>query len=192
VRDSEPAVHRGYFDQLRPILAAALVDLDIDDREIALSLITRELDEVEPPRNEAQHRGVNRAITERDTYYAFQVDDIKLLKEASLLTASMTGLVLLSKAPVGVVGALVVLLYRYRRRRIRLSGEEGIVLLTLKRAPSGGLTVDDLACSLPLTTELDNKQLMAILGRLQDIEREDGTKAKLADQTEQRWRAVDV
>jgi hypothetical protein len=192
VRDSDSSLQFGYFEQLRPILADALADLAPDDREIALSLITKELDEVAAPHEQAKHRGVHQAITERDTYYAFQVDDIKLLKDASLLTASVTGLVLLSKAPVGIIGTLVVLLYRYRRRRIRLSGEEGIVLLTLKRGPRGGSTIEDLVRSLPLTTELDTERLTAILGRLQDVEREDGTKTKLADHTEQRWRAVDV
>ncbi len=187
-----PSIHQGSFEQLRPFLLEPLQPLNPTDQEIALTLIRGELDQVEAPTTEASHRGINRSLTEHDIHYVYQSDDIKLLKEASLVTVGLVGLLMLSKGPVGLIGALVVLLWRYRRRRIELTGDEAIVLLTLKRAPDEGWRAEELSQNLPLKTEMDTDQVTSILERLHEVKRKDGTRTKLVDHDDLRWWAVDV
>jgi len=134
-------------------------------------------------------RLVEKSLTEKETYYAIRDDDLKLLDESAAVAA---GLWAIFNNPVTIIGKLAVLLYRYRRKRVKLTNEQGIVLLTLKQAPAQGWNAEDVAKSLPLKSPMPPAAVLTILQDLKRVRRADGVEISFVAEVKDSWLAVDV
>ena len=179
----------GTLARLRPYLEEALAALPAEELEAVIAELPHELETTTPPEPAVPQRWLERARGEADTWYAIHNDDLKLLGEASTVAVAVLGAV---QSPAGVVAGLVVLLYRYRRKRIRLDGEQGIVLRALKQAPPGGWGVEELALHLPPGLEMGHAAIGARLETLKALTRADGSPTALVAERDGRWWAVDV
>src|SRR5215813_13032168 len=162
----------GTLAELRPLLRRALEDLELDIQDIVIPQLLSELEKVNAPEQKPDYRVIEKGLFE-DAYYAIHNDDLNLLKEATTVAAACYALL---PNPVSVIGGLVVLLFRYRRKRAELTGHQGIVLQTLKGAPSSGWTIVDLQQRLPLKHQLSVSEIESILTSLQSVIKTDGTK----------------
>jgi hypothetical protein len=136
-------------------------------------------------------RVVDKSLTEKNTYYAIHNDDFKLLDDSIEVAI---GLFDLASLPLILLGKLVALLFRYRKKRAKLTGEQGVVLLALKKAPASGWTTDELGEKLKLDYKLALAvgKLEEILRSLKDVRLSDGTATDFAHDFRGRWSAVDV
>ncbi|WP_271254924.1 hypothetical protein [Pseudanabaena sp. Chao 1811] len=182
-------IYRGTFQELKPKLLDSFSDeLHEDDRYDALTLIRSELDVTEPIQEEAEYRSINRDLLSSD-YYAIHNDDLKFLKECSVVAAAIyAGM----PNPVGIAGGLTAFLFRYRKKRVKLTMQEGVVLKTLAKAPSIGWTIDELIENKPLLRLVPMPDVAAILENLKSVTKGDNTTTALVAQNGNRWRAIDV
>jgi hypothetical protein len=180
------------IEQLRVELreSAASAGFPPEAREIAVEQAILEFDRAQPPVRSTDVRAVNRSLNERGVYYAIHSSDLALFSESlSMASAAVKALV----APWPLVGKLATLLFKYRKKRVRLTRNMGLVLLALKEAESTGLTVQELAGVVPLAEPLTEAAVLDVLASLQKCKFTDGTDAKtFVSEENGRWRAVDV
>jgi hypothetical protein len=131
---------------------------------------------------------VNVDLFDSKTYYAIHDDDLKLLTEAAPVAAAVYAAF---PNPASVIAGLVVFLFRYRRKRVRLDRDQAITLLALKESGKKGLTITELLPHLPL--ELRKEAIVKpVLQSLIAARRDDGTLAKLVEQDSDRYFGLDV
>jgi hypothetical protein len=136
------------------------------------------------------YRYVNKSWNESETYYAIHNEDLKLIDESAAIAA---GLWALTSNPIAVIGKLLALLYRYRRKRARLTVEQGLVLLSLKQAPPQGWSEREILQALRGQCNFRPEELHTILGSLKNVVRADGTTSDfVTEQPQGYWRAIDV
>jgi hypothetical protein len=139
--------------------------------------------------SDPEHRNVNRALNETDIYYAIHNSDLNLLKEAASVAAACYALL---QNPVAIIGGLVVLLFQYRRKRVRLTGEQGVVLKTLKAAVPPGWSIEQVSSLLPFNRELSALEVRFVLESLKSVTRMDGSETSLVREKDDLWLALDV
>jgi len=188
-RDDQPAAARGTLAELRPKLREVLADLEPSNQDDVITLLRDELEVVERPVKSADIRPLERGLGEADAYYAIKFEDLDLLKEAGAVAAALAlGL----QNPVGLVAGLVVFLFRYRKKRFKLDGAQGLVLKTLRRAPTDGWTVDELAAHLPSGLDVKGDRLAEMLAGFKTARRADGKQDALVAEKDARWWVVDL
>ncbi|KAF0245526.1 MAG: hypothetical protein FD167_3538 [bacterium] len=184
-------VYRGTITELRPKLRESLSGLSFPEQDEAISLLTPLLDISSKPIKEGDVRIVDKSVTQPNTYYAIHNSDIEILKESVAIASGIT----LVGIPFGVIGALAVLLFQYRRKRFKLNEKQSIVLKTLKKAPNPpnpGWSVKVLATNLPINPWLEESEIESILTGLKSVIREDGKEDSLVAEKDGLWRAIDV
>jgi hypothetical protein len=137
------------------------------------------------------YRGISRDLLRRDRFYAIQGDDLHLdlLKEAVTLSAALYAAL---QNPVAVLGGLVVVLYKYRRKQIPITLDQALVLTALRRAPDAGWTTGRLWHELPANSHLDQAKLLEILSGLEEVRAANGKVTALTTEKNGRWWVVDV
>jgi hypothetical protein len=173
------------YEQVDSILHKALPQVSQDSRGACTAELVREYEKLLPERD----RYVNKSLNERDTYYAIHNDDLKLIDESAAIAA---GLWALMSNPIAVIGKLLVLLYRYRRKRAKLTGEQALVLLSLKNAPAMGWTTYDLQQDLRSQRDLPLDKVWAILQSLKNVPLDNGQLSDFVAEHQNRWRVIDV
>jgi hypothetical protein len=93
--------------------------------------------------------------------------------------------------PAAVVG-LLVFLFRYRRKRVKLTCNQGLVLQALKQAGLTGVTSADVVKRLPAGCKLTQPTVDAILQELRTLRQEDGLPANLVSEEDGVWRALAI
>jgi hypothetical protein len=181
--------YTGSISQLRPLLREAMEHLPLEAQDAVISLLPSCLEQSEGPEDNSEHRHVNISLNEANVYYAIHNSDLNLLKEATSVAAACYALL---QNPVAVVGGLVVLLFQYRRKRVKLTGEQGITLKTLRRASPPGWTAEQLLTYLPLNRELSVSDVRLILESLKAVMKTDGSETSLVREKDGYWLAVDV
>lgn len=187
--------YKGTITELRPKLRKHLSVLSYQEQDEVISLLKPLLEKAEPPLIEGEVRHVDRGLNE---YYAIRKSDIDLLEKAVVVLTPLLGTI--SAIPpavvptsVGVIAALVVLLFQYKRKRIELDEKQAIVLKALKKAPKQGWPVKVLANNLPINPWLEENEILSVLTSLKSVIREgDGIKLALVAEEENLWRAIDV
>lgn len=162
----------------------ALDALSFDSRKDVLEWLPEALTSVPARAPVADVRQLARDITNPENWYAVHDSEIDLLKESvAVVLAALGG------KGLGAIGSLVVLLFKYRKRRIRLQADQGIVLRELKRVGELGSSVESLAARLP---DMPLAVLEGTLQQLTSINRTDGTSTALAACKGGHWVALDV
>src|SRR3982750_4605904 len=87
---------------------------------------------------EDPYRVIDPSLTEPGVVYPIHNSELKLMDESTAIAGALWTL---TNNPIAVLGKLVALLYRLRRKRARLEGEDALALLALKDAPRRGWTV---------------------------------------------------
>jgi hypothetical protein len=139
----------------------------------------------------AQARVIDPSLNETGTIYAIHNADLKLMDESTAIAGALWTL---TNSPLAVLGKLVALLYRLRRKRGRLEGETALALLVLKEAPNGGWTVAEVRDHLgsAFGVLLPEDRVLGMLNGLKDFRLSDNTLTDFADEHQGRWFAVDV
>jgi hypothetical protein len=181
-------LYRGTLEELRPRLLPSLGALREDDRRDALALIRPELEPIEPTQEEAEFRSIQKDLLSQN-YYAIHDDDLKSLEHCVAVAAAMYAHI---PEPISLVGGLAVFLYHYRRKRAKLTMEQGVVLKTLTYAPSGGWTIAKLLQNEPLSRLEPVPDVAAILSSLKSVVKNDGTTTAFAAQDGENWRIIDA
>lgn len=177
----------GSFDMLQPLFATALAALDPSSREDALQLLRAELTPANAPSTDADTRSLSRALFS-DRWYAIHDSELQLLQGAG--GAAAAAILALGK-PITAAGALVILLYKYRRHRVELTGEQGLVLRELRRAGPHGLRFEQLRYKADVA-HLGGPEIEAILKTLLSVPKTNGQITNLVTLHNDIWRAADV
>lgn len=135
----------------------------------------------------ADHRMIEKVLTGERGYIALRWSDVDLLKALIPLI-----LPLLQGSLLSVAISLLVLLWEYRRKRVHLSNEDGLLLLTLRQAPKSGRTVDEIRADLPPALGWDTSEIERRLHALKPSTDESGREVPLVSEREGRWRVLDV
>lgn len=179
----------GTIGQLKPQLRLPLAALSIEDQESTITELASELRRIEkdtaPPEVKAVFDDIG-----SDDVYAITNDDLDVLADVATVGAAAY---LIVSAPAAIMSSLVVFLYRFRKKAIRLTAEEGLILRTLKESPKEGWTVDELISNLPdRNGGWNTARVESCLENLQSALKRDKTTATLAGERSGRWFAVDV
>ncbi|HEX2671713.1 MAG TPA: hypothetical protein VHM25_12615 [Polyangiaceae bacterium] len=139
-------------------------------------------------RNESATRRLDKSLNEANTHYVVHDGDLKLLEAVATLGVSILPLF----KPLTALPALIALLFRYRRKRARIDGEQAAVLLCLRAAPPGGYTSAELSAALPLRESLSEDRVLQVLASLKSVLLEDGGRSDFVAESAGIWTAVDV
>ena len=175
-------------DRLGDALGSALDGLSNSDREIVLDLLKSSedsLQRIETPSSPATTRRLERPLF-GEAWYAIHDSDLSLLKEVV-----STVLMVASGKHWESIESLIVLLFRYRKKRMRLNEHQGLVLRELIRAKGSGRSLEELERALG-PASLTASHIHSVLDELQAIRKTDGTATALVRQQENRWYSVDV
>jgi len=133
-------------------------------------------------------RSIDKSLNEANTYYVVHSSDLQLLKAAVGIAVG----VLPSANPLGALPTLVGLLYRYRKHRARIDGEQAAVLLCLRAARPKGCTLGELTRALPLEKPLSEARVLEVLGSLRAMLLENGKRSDFVAESGGIWTASDV
>ena len=133
-------------------------------------------------------RAINRSLNEANTYYVVHNADLELLKSVVGLAIGFFP----AFKPITALPTLVGLLYRYRRHRAAIDGEQAAVLLSLRAARPRGCTLSELMRALPLKTSLTEERLLEILNSLKAVQLENGKRSDFVAESSGVWTASDV
>lgn len=140
---------------------------------------------------------VERGIPDRKVYYAIHNEDLDLLSRS---VEALTGLPEVLNSPLPVLGSLVMLLYKYRKNRVKLDARQAMILYALKEAKAEGLKLKTLVTNVRrlLTARtkssliVNSATVRADLATLQSFRLDNGTKTRFVDQNKGCWYAIDV
>lgn len=143
--------------------------------------------EIEPH----SYRAISRDLLRRDGFYAIQGDDLHLdlLKEAVTVSGALYAAL---QNPLVIIGGLIVLLYKYRRKMIPITPDQALVLTVLRRGPQEGWRVGRLWHELPVNNLLDQADLLEILSGLKEVRAANGKTTELVAEKDGLWWVVDV
>jgi len=136
-------------------------------------------------------RVIDPSLTESGVVYPIHNADLKLMDESAAIAGALWAL---TSNPIAVLGKLVALLYRLRRKRGRIEGETALALLALRDAPSRGWTVAEVRDYLEQAfgVTLSEDRVRTLLLSLKDVRLSDNTRTDFADEHQGRWFTVDV
>ncbi len=154
------------------------------DRRALIAGVLAELERAPDPLAGAE--SLNVSLNEPGVYYAVHEGDLELLKECM---AAGLGFAAVISAPWGAIAGLVMLMFKYRKKRVRLDADQAAVLRAL--IDGGEQEVAKLA-QRPELARLGAEKIAALLAELHDAVRHDGTSTELAAERNGKWRAVDV
>jgi hypothetical protein len=174
-------------DQVRAAILDALSPLPVEVRQEAADAFILSRAEELRDQFDIKH-GVYGDLFDSDTYYAVHDDDLKLLTEAAVVAAAAYAAF---PNPVSVIAGLVVLVFRFRRKRIRLDSNQAVVLRAIAAQGPSGITLKDLLPSLPESLRQEGLVATIITG-LTKARKDDGSSAKLLEQEHDRIYAVDI
>ena len=173
-------------DPNRAAMREALAALPADVREQAVDAVADELrGELDILLN--ARGALHRNLLAGDSYIAIHDDDLKILPEAATVAAAAYAAF---PNPVSVLSGLVVLVFRYLRKQVRLTLLQGLALKAIDEHTPAGATLAEIEQSVP--AEFAGVPLKAALDELQRLRKEDGTEAKLIEQKGDRYYALDV
>jgi len=181
------------IDPVRKAVLAAVADLpDAETRARIADEIVRD------QRKEARALAGGKDLVlsdllKEDRFYAIHNDDVEILKESVAVAAAIcSGL----PNPVAIVGGLVLLLYRIRKKSIPLTGPEALVLKLIAESGRNGSSRDGLRRSLSdmrsVACVRAGKNLDTIIKRLQNARRRDNTVSPLIEERDAKLYSLDV
>ncbi|MCP1518479.1 hypothetical protein J2Y74_002789 [Pseudomonas migulae] len=136
--------------------------------------------------NDSEHSDfklILRDLSKQGSYVAIKDDDFPVLETAATIVVGLLGSTVAAWAP-GAVTSLIILLFKFRRKGIPLSGNQAAIAVELNRHPQ--LTVKQLVNGLQLP--LAEEDVYAELVALTSIARNDGVKVELVSVDPQgRW-----
>jgi hypothetical protein len=97
-----------------------------------------------------------------DTYYAIPTEELLTLQDIGGLLVSV-----LPHLSAGAIPKLAAILFRYRRQRVELSANQGVLLLTMKEQPSKTWKVHDLAVTPPFSSLPARERTLDLLQSLE-------------------------
>jgi hypothetical protein len=169
-----------FLDQIDRTLCA--LQLPEEARDVCAAALLAEF-------QEDSDRLLNRSLNEKNIYYAIHNDDFKLIDESAAIAAALWTIY---SNPIAVIGKLLALLYRYRRKRAKLTQEQALVLLSLKQAPEGGWTVQDVTEHLPLKEPMAVEAVQKVLDSLKSVTQADGKLTSFVTEHREHWLALDL
>lgn len=172
---------------LRQELPRLLATLPAEDAAaVEEALIAAALrDNVSSPSRE---RPVERRLGTDGERIAVRWQDVDLIEIAIATAASA----LVAKTIIVPLAALVVLLWKYRRRQVALTADAGQLVLLLKKAPTAGWAVEELLAQLPSTFKLSKEELESRLNALKTMRDTSGREIPLVTINGGKWRALDL
>ena len=178
----------GTMDELYKHLSDALESLPIDDLDALIDAIEPHLERHEPTVEETE-RGVNRDIFGKQ-YYAIHNNDLRYM---FLVGGMIAGVMGAGIGSLSYIGSIVGLGIQYRRKRIELTGLQGVILKALMDSQTAdGIDAHTLSTHLPPELDLDPEQIEEVLQEMTDITRSNGERTRLVDQEDGRWWTVDL
>ncbi len=171
----------GKIADLTPLFVEQLVAVDPALHRAVIESIRESLDR-------PATRSIDKSLNESDTYYVVHTSDLQLLKAAVGVAVGVVPTLNL----LGALPTLVGLLYRYRRHRARIDGEQATVLLCLRAARPKGCTLAELTCALPMKEPLSEARVLEVLGSLKSMLLENGKRTDFVAESAGIWSACDV
>jgi hypothetical protein len=169
-----------FLDQIDRTLCG--LQLPEEARDVCAAALLAEI-------QEDNDRRLDKSLNEKNTYYAIHDDDFKFIDESAAIAAALWTIY---SNPIAVIGKLLALLYRYRRKRAKLTQEQALVLLSLKQAPESGWTAQDVAEHLPLKEPMTVEEVQKVLDSLKSVTQADGKPTSFVTELREYWRALDV
>lgn len=172
---------------LRQELPRLLATLSAEDAAaVEEALIAAALRDSAP--SPASERPVERRLGRGGEQIAVRWQDVDLI-EAAILIA---GAALTAKTIIVPLAALVVVLWKYRRRQVALTADEAQLVLLLKKAPAAGWSVEELLSQLPQGLELSKEELESRLDSFKTMRDTSGREIPLVTVKGGKWRVLDV
>lgn len=134
----------------------------------------------------ARSPSVDRAVSRdllSDAYYAIRNDDLAVATELMMLAAAVV-----PALQPAALAQLVVLLFRYRRKRVRLTASQGRLLLEMKTDATKAWTSSVLATRLDATPDT----IEALLVELTACRTETGLDSPCVRHENGSWKLIDV
>jgi hypothetical protein len=166
-----------------PVLGEACLGLAPDLMHQAAVAIAQEL--AQPNR----FREIHTSLNEKDVFYAVRDSDLDLVREVGTVAAAIAAG--LPNAASVIIG-LLVFLVRYRRKRIKLTADQAIVLKVLSDIRPASCTVEEIAERTHDLRRFSPDDVLAILTSLRSAVQADGTPAMIVSEAHGAWRAVDI
>ena len=137
--------------------------------------------------DDSEIRTIERRLSRPGGYVAVRTSDVDLLKSA-------IGFALAFKAggPIGGLAALILVLWEYRIKQVHLTVEDGLLLLSLRKAPTDGWTLAELQQEIPEDAEDSSEDLSTRLNRLKRARDQSGREFPLVAEVDGRWRTLDL
>jgi hypothetical protein len=171
----------GTREQIAPTLSRAFEGVDASMRAAcldgALEVLALE-----------KTRRLDESLNEKDTFYVVHEQDLKLLQDGVSVAVALIPVF----KPLTTLPTLVGLLFRYRRKRARIDGEQAAVLMCLRDAPPGGLKVADIPERLQLANAITEARVLEVLNGLRDLLLSDGTRSPFVAESGGYWTAADI
>lgn len=180
--------HVGQLSELLPVLRSSMTGLPPAAQDAVVTVLEPFLERGKT-KPDSEYRYINKSLNEADTYYAIHNSDLGLLQEATSVAAASYALL---QDPIAVIGGLVVLLLQYRRKRIKLTAEQGLVLNVVKKAAHPGWSCEKIHTLLPVGQELTTSDVQMILDNLKSVIRTDGSETALVRERDGLWMTVDL
>ena len=93
--------------------------------------------------------------------------------------------------PVAAIGGLVLVLYTYRKKRIKLNAHAALVLDEIRNVHTNGVANVELVSKFN-SQDYPDMNLHEVIGELVNARRTDGVKAPLIEEVDGRLYALDV
>jgi len=171
----------GQIADLIPLFVESLTDID---PSLHAAVIENIRDALDRPAT----RAINRSLNESNTYYIVHDADLQLLKSVVGLAIGFFP----AFKPITTLPTLIGLLYRYRRLRAAIDGEQAAVLLSLRATRPRGCTLSELTQALTLKTPLAEARVLELLNSLKGVLLENGKRTDFVAEASGIWRASDV
>jgi len=184
------------LSQARNKLTKSISSLKIPDKDLLVTIMLESgefsiLDETD--NRELLHG----ALFGKKTYYAIHNTDLKLIDACVGVVGAIPSI---QENPIPVISALLLLLYRYHKKKAKLNAHQGAILLLLKQAAPNGLAISGIQKRYNKLLSTTTKQQMKfnvsrIKDELQDLKNMrlvDGTTTSFVSVHKGKWIAVDV
>lgn len=122
-----------------------------------------------------------------NNFIAVRWQDLDLISQAIMAVGGF-----IQGPTVSLAAAVCVALWFYRRRQVKLSSEDGLLLVTLRQAPAGGWTTNELRQAMPSEFPLDPRDIEVRLDRLRRAADRSGREIALVTCEGSRWRVLDI
>ena len=138
--------------------------------------------------DEDARQTINRDIFDRNRYYAIHASDIAILPSLVRIIAQVLSD---TDASAKLVIELFMILRRYHKRRIKLTAEEGIILMTLKTIGPGPHSPISIANTIQ-GHAMSAQKVESILLALMDVQLPDNSRTSFVGKNEHGYFANDL